>query len=190
MSKSINFIKEITKINKEQEIIETTFKDSINFSVKQFLPVELKMEFVELLISNCFSEDEDRNVKYYNPLLYEMMYGYLILKYYTNLNISSSDVTNIYNVAKQSGLIEFVKNHIDSEELLFLNECITERIDEEYSIIEREQQFGNVLSKFLNDINKSLPLMMERLKDFDPKKLDFLNEYKNILNTNKKGDLQ
>lgn len=180
----VNFMKEIKELIKDNEK-ELEFK-GIKFSVKNYLPIVDKLTILELTIQNCIQENEN-GIKFYNSAMRECMLDYLLAKYYSSLAITD-DWEKMYNILCESGLMEKVICEIPTEELDWYENNLDSRIEQEYSILERENQFGNIINNLVSKIEKQLPSLIKSLENFDPSKLEFLQQMS--ANLNKKGVVQ
>lgn len=179
------FSKIAKSLVKENKTVEF---QGIEFEVKPYLPIEEKLLILELVLENCFTEIEETGVKFYNEPIRNFMLEFFICQYYTNLDVKNDDIMKSYDLLCESGMLEFIMNEIETEELDWYEDNLESRIFEQQSVLERENQFGNILKSLLNKLEKSLPEMMKTMENFDPQKLQFLQQMS--ANLNKKGVVQ
>ena len=164
-----------------------TFNNT-EIQIKQYLPIEDKLNIIESTVSISFTPKQDNeNIKYYNTALRTIAFDYFLAKYYTDLDIpdiDEVDIYTVYDILSENNLITVIKCAIPKEELEFFNFHINKRIKEEFRCISEEKTFLNVISKFLSDINESIPGFVETMNNLDSSKFDTLREVlgmKNII---------
>lgn len=112
----VSFNKLGLKINQELKTIQFT-KDTV-IEIKQYLPIETKME----LISNVLNNTVDEN-RFYNPGLLDMNLTLQIVMYYTNINFTDKQKENspkLYDIIMSNKLYSKIEEHIPEEELDFI----------------------------------------------------------------------
>jgi len=177
-----------------------TFNNNF-IQVKQYLPIEDKLNIIESVVNLSFTEKQDNsNIKYYNTAIRIVAFDYFLAKFYTDLEIPDLDEVDIFtvydilakivfDVSKEElkrykkeeilpeyNLINNIKNIIPKDELEFLNFHINKRIKEEFRCMNEEKTFLNIISKFLGNINESIPEFVETMNNLDGEKFDTLKE--------------
>lgn len=96
--------------------------------VKQYLPIEDKLQILEMIVNNCLKED-----LIINPLEVSSNLETLLVIYYTNISFTEiqkeKNALKTYNILKEIGLIDKVKQYIPEQELQFLEESVNKIID-------------------------------------------------------------
>lgn len=109
--------------------------------IKTYLPIRDKLNIVELVSQN-------------NSLMREIMLGYCLLKYYSDVldEVSDGDidVLDIFDEYSQNGKLEEVKSQISKSEIDFLSRNIKKRVHEKTSI-------GFVVGDFLEKLIEKIP---------------------------------
>ena len=77
----VSFNKLGLKINQELKTIQFT-KDTV-IEIKQYLPIETKMELISNVLNNTVDE-----YRFYNPGVLDMNLTLQIVMYYTNINFT------------------------------------------------------------------------------------------------------
>lgn len=163
--KQVSFVKNLKELTKEPKTVK--FED-IEFEVKNYLPIIDKMAIIKLCLDNSIDED-----KKFDSAMLDMVFNYSLAKYYTNLKIED-DVPKMYDLLESTGLMDCILQNIPIKEIEFLEECIESGLEEEFLAIERENTFVNIVKKFLEDMNNSVPEMVKALEEFDPEKLSMI----------------
>lgn len=96
--------------------------------VKQYLPIEEKLQILEMIINNCLKED-----LIINPLEVSSNLETLLVIYYTNISFTETqkdkNALKTYNILREIGLIDKIKQYIPEQELRFLEESVNKIID-------------------------------------------------------------
>jgi hypothetical protein len=164
---SITTIKGFTKDVEKVKII--TFKE-IDIEVKQYLPIDAKIDLIDRIIAGSYEEIEE--AKIFNSVQYDILFTYLIAKYYTNLNLSDDKVFEMYDVLKSTGLIDDILEAIPDDEFNYIKEHLESRINEVEKGIERRTNIGYALDKFLTNFNGDLTNAVSVVEKFNPEEVD------------------
>lgn len=108
-------------LKKNQEVIVLKYND-IEFEVKQYLPIEEKLELISKVISN--SADENN---FYNAPKGHVFTTLNIIKYYTNINFTEKqleDPQKLYDLIVGNGLDILILNAIPIKEIMFIESNI------------------------------------------------------------------
>ena len=108
-------------LKKNQEVITLKYND-IEFEVKQYLPIEEKLE----LISKVISDSADEN-NFYNAPKGHVFTTLGIVEYYTNINFTEKqleDPQKLYDLIVGNGLDILILNAIPMTEIMFIESNI------------------------------------------------------------------
>ena len=125
----VSFTKLGLKANQEIKTIE---HNEQNIEVKQYLPINQKLE----LISNVINLSHDGNNNYSNPVRVDVYTALEILDFYTNINFTDKqreDPTKIYDMFKGNGLLDQIIAAIPQEEYGSVMSGIYRSIDAVYT---------------------------------------------------------
>ena len=165
----IGFTKLGLKPNNEIQIIE--FNEQ-TIEVKQYLPVEEKLE----LITNVLQSAHDEN-NFSNPIKVKVFTILEIIENYTNIGFTEKqkeNPTKIYDLLIGNGLVDIIINNIPKNEYDSLILAITETIESVYKyqnsilgLLEAITTDYNTLNFDATDIQKKLsdPNTLGLLKD-------------------------
>lgn len=168
---SITAIKGFTKdVEKVKEVV---FKE-VSIEVKQYLPIDLKIDLIDRIIDGSYEEIE--GAKIFNSVQHEILFIYLTAKYYTNLNLSDDKVFEMYDILESTGLMNAILNAIPEEELNYINEHLDSRISEIEQSIERRANIGYALDKFLTNFNGDLSNAVKVVEKFNPEEAEQLKK--------------
>ena len=151
-------------LKKNQEVIVLKHND-IEFEVKQYLPIEEKLELISKVISN--SADENN--------FYNAPKGYIftvlgIVEYYTNINFTEKqleDPQKLYDLIVGNGLDILILNAIPVKEVMFI-----------------ETNIEKVAEGFYNYRNSILGILETINQDYSNLKFDAAELQKNIADPN------
>lgn len=157
------FAKDIEKI----KVI--TFKE-INIEVKQYLSIDSKIDLIDRIVAGSYEEIEESKI--FNSVQYDILFTYLIAKYYTNLNLSDDKVFEMYDILKSTGLINSILDVIPEEDFNYIKEHLESRINEVEKGIERRTNIGYALDKFLTNFNGDLSNAINVVEKFNPEDIE------------------
>lgn len=102
-------------IKKPSEEVKSIVFNDIEIEIKQYLPIQTKLE----IIGNAINNSMDGN-RFYNKIKTEMCLELEIIYAYTNITFTDKqkeDTAKLYDMLESSGLINQVLNAIPVEEL-------------------------------------------------------------------------
>ena len=160
--KNIDFNK---SINNENTIINFNGSD---IEIVKYLSTNDKYDLIMITLQKAF----EKNI--YNPFKMDTYFDLNVIYLYTNILFNQEDredESKLYDIMKQSGLIDAVKAAIPAEELDYLKTCVYLLSE---TIIKYRNTFGSVFGSFI----EQLPDNMEKVKDIvetmDIKKIETL----------------
>ena len=116
---------------KRQENIKVATFGENEIEVKQYLPINEKLELVEFVLNN--SADQNN---FANPLKVEVFTNLAILYYYTNITFTDKqkeDAPKLFDLVEENRLIETVIAAMDETEYEIITSAISETIDAYYN---------------------------------------------------------
>lgn len=116
------------KLNQEAQTIEFNGQ---NIEVRQYLPLEDKLNLITEVVNN--SADEQN---FANPMKVQLWTALEIVFYYTNLNITDKqkeEPLKLYDMLLSSGLYEEIRRTIPIGEYLDINQSIQESVKSVYT---------------------------------------------------------
>ena len=138
----IAFTKLGLKVDKENEIINWNDQE---IEIKQYLPVNEKLELISRIINNS-AED----MKFYNVGKIEIFTTLEIIFAYTNINFTDKqkeDVCKLYDLFMSSDLMDEIFAHIPESELDWISDTVKDTIESIYS-------YQNSVMGILDSINQ------------------------------------
>ena len=159
-------------LKKNQEVAELQIDDEVVVEVKQYLPVNDKLELVSSVVNTAV---ENGNIVNYGQL--DVLFAINIVKAYTNINFTEKqleDVAKLYDLLVSSGFYEAVKNTIPTTETDYIYSLIYRTAND--IITYRNSAVG--IMEALSQDYKNLEFDAEALqkKINDPEGLSFLRE--------------
>ncbi len=146
-----------------------TFKE-IDIEVKQYLPIDSKIDLIDRIVAGSYEEIEE--AKIFNSVQYDILFTYLIAKYYTNLNLSDDKVLEMYDILKSTGLIDEILEAIPEDDFDYIKGHLESRISEVEKGIERRTNIGYALDKFLTNFNGDLTNAISVVEKFNPEDVE------------------
>lgn len=129
--------------------------------VKTYVPIEEKYGLIEMAVKN--------SVDYYkrivDKLKLEVLFSYLVVKVYTDIELNMDNVNEEYDMLESNGIIDAIFKHIPKAELDFLVEHV------ESAVVQEE--------KYLNSLFGILDAVLDKL-NFDIDKINNLVSQLNI----------
>lgn len=159
-------------LKKNQEVVELQIDDEVVVEVKQYLPVNDKLELISSVVNTAV---ENGNIVNYGQL--DVLFAINIVKAYTNINFTEKqleDVAKLYDLLVSSGFYEIVKNTIPASETDYIYSLIYRTAND--IITYRNSAVG--IMEALSQDYKNLEFDAEALqkKINDPESLSFLRE--------------
>lgn len=154
--------------------VETFVWNEQTIEVKQFLPMEEKLD----LISNIINDSVDEN-NYYNPCRIDVYKKVLILESYTNISFTEKQKENVcklYDMTYNNGLYEEVCKLIDEKDLRWIDQAVDETVK---SIYAYKNSFLGVLDVIKTDYSNMELDAMKIQEMFGEENLELL---KNVMN--------
>ena len=124
----VSFTKLGLKVNSEVKNI--TFGDQV-IEIKQYLPVNEKLELISTILNNSIDE-----MKFYNVGKINIYMTLELIYAYTNINFTDKqkeDVCKLYDVIVSSGLYEMILEEIPQSEYEYIYDTVLETIDSIYA---------------------------------------------------------
>lgn len=163
----IAFTKLGLKVDKENEIINWNDQE---IEIKQYLPVNEKLELISRIINNS-AED----MKFYNVGKIEIFTTLEIIFAYTNINFTDKqkeDVCKLYDLFMSSDLMDEIFAHIPESELDWISDTIEDTIESIYSY---QNSVMGILDAIKNDYSAlDLDASEIQKKLADPENLELL----------------
>lgn len=159
-------------LRKNQEVVELQVDDDVVVEVKQYLPINDKLELISSVVNTAV---EEGNIVNYGRL--DVLFAINIVKAYTNINFTEKqleDVAKLYDLLVSSGFYEAVKNTIPTAETDYIYSLIYKTAND--IITYRNSAVG--IMEALSQDYKNLEFDAEALqkKINDPESLSFLKE--------------
>lgn len=151
---------EIKNIDINENIIE----------VRQYLPVEEKLELISYIVN--MAHDEDYNFS--NPVKIEVFAGIGIIKYYTNITFTEKQLENpakIYDLLNSNNVINNVIAAIPSNEYDELRAGIEDTIKSIYQYQNSALGILDTIGQDYSDLNLEADTINEKLSNPDNMKL-------------------
>ena len=164
----------------EQNLIKISEikEDFSNISIKKYIPFLAKQNIIDNVLSVCTSLEEDGFIRV-NYAIKRMAIEFSICNQVSNIDMSDEDNLELYDSLKELGVVSYILNNINSNEITFIVDCVNEKIEEIYKVDNSlqyvvAQELNKLLSKipdkkgmtkFIKDIGKQLDkLDVDKLK--------------------------
>lgn len=96
----------------------------LDIEIKQYLPIEEKLELVQTVLQNALEEQG-----FFNPIKINMFLELEMVKEYTNISFTETQLNNIpklYDSLMLNGIVDMIMKNVPKSEYDFLKEGITE----------------------------------------------------------------
>lgn len=151
------------KLKQDKKVEKITYNDK-EIEVIQYLPVEDKIDLINITLQKAF----DDNI--YNQVKLDMYFHLHLVYLYSNITYTEKqreDEYKLYDSLKESGLMEEIIKLIPEKEyndlLFFLESVVSDRLE-----------YGNsaagILKSFISDMPAQAEAMQEILNNWDPNK--------------------
>lgn len=156
-------------LTKNTEIKNIDINENI-IEVKQYLPVEEKLELISYIVN--MAHDEDYNFS--NPVKVEVFAGIGIIKYYTNITFTEKQLENpakIYDLLNSNNVINNVIAAIPSNEYDEIRAGIEDTIKSIYQYQNSVLGILDTIGQDYSDLNLEADTINEKLSNPDNMKL-------------------
>ena len=156
-------------LTKNTEIKNIDINENI-IEVKQYLPVEEKLELISYIVN--MAHDEDYNFS--NPVKVEVFAGIGIIKYYTNITFTEKQLENpakIYDLLNSNNVINNVIAAIPSNEYDEIRTGIEDTIKSIYQYQNSTLGILDTIGQDYSDLNLEADTISEKLSNPDNMKL-------------------
>lgn len=156
-------------LTKNTEIKNIDINENI-IEVKQYLPVEEKLELISYIVN--MAHDEDYNFS--NPVKVEVFAGIGIIKYYTNITFTEKQLENpakIYDLLNSNNVINNVIAAIPSNEYDEIRTGIEDTIKSIYQYQNSVLGILDTIGQDYSDLNLEADTINQKLSNPDNMKL-------------------
>lgn len=156
-------------LTKNTEIKNIDINENI-IEVKQYLPVEEKLELISYIVN--MAHDEDYNFS--NPVKVEVFAGIGIIKYYTNITFTEKQLENpakIYDLLNSNNVINNVIAAIPSNEYDEIRTGIEDTIKSIYQYQNSALGILDTIGQDYSDLSLEADTINEKLSNPDNMKL-------------------
>ena len=156
-------------LTKNTEIKNIDINENI-IEVKQYLPVEEKLELISYIVN--MAHDEDYNFS--NPVKVEVFAGIGIIKYYTNITFTEKQLENpakIYDLLNSNNVINNVIAAIPSNEYDEIRTGIEDTINSIYQYQNSVLGILDTIGQDYSDLNLEADTINQKLSNPDNMKL-------------------
>lgn len=161
-----------------EKIREQKYEITTDLNIKSYIPLTEKKILIEKILDICIIEEEIKRIDF---SLKEFAYEIMLLKLYSNINIETDDIIEIYDELKYQGIINEVLNLIPDSEKEFIDYVLQKEIEQIQLV---DNSLSSVVNKQMNKLISKLPdqkgiekLIKElpkQINKLDPSKFKFL----------------
>ena len=151
------------KLKMNESIREVKIGET-KIEVKQYLPIEEKYSFLNIVLQNSLEND------IYHPIKVDMYFHLYLVYLYTNINFTDKqkeDEGKIFDTLLTNGIIDGVITTIPETEYNMLVNLLNQMIEKNEKY---KTTFAGVASKFINDLPAQADAAMKIVENFDPNK--------------------
>lgn len=150
---------------KEKKEVKTITINNVQIEVKQYLPINNKID----IITNVINNTQDQN-NFPNPVKIEVLATLELIFAYTNLSFTEKqkeDVAKLYDLLDSNGVINEIIEAIPEEEYCFLIESLDDTIDAVYSYRNSVLGILEQVSKDYSQLDLDTTNMQKAISDPD-----------------------
>lgn len=132
--------------------------------VKQYLPIEEKYSFLNIVLQNSLEND------IYHPVKVDMYFHLYLVYLYTNINFTDKqkeDESKLFDVLLTNGVIGSVIANLPKDEYDVLVSLLNQMIEKNEKY---KTTFAGVVGRFINDLPAQADAAMKIVENFDPNK--------------------
>lgn len=149
---------------KMNESVKEVQLGETKIEVKQYLPVEEKYSFLNIVLQNSLEND------IYHPVKVDMYFHLYLVYLYTNINFTDKqkeDESKLFDVLLTNGIIDGVITTIPEAEYNMLVNLLNQMIEKNEKY---RTTFAGIVGKFINDLPAQADAAMKIVENFDPNK--------------------
>ena len=151
-------------LKKKEEVKNIKIND-IDIEVKQYLPVNDKLDLIARVISGAHDENN-----FPNPIKIEVIGAIEIIMAYTNITFTDKqkeDIAKLYDILDSNGVINEVVSAIPEDEYNFLIHGIDDTIDAVYTYQNSVLGILDTVSQDYSNLNLDATEIQKKLADKD-----------------------
>ena len=149
---------------KMNESIKEVQLGETKIEVKQYLPVEEKYSFLNIVLQNSLEND------IYHPVKVDMYFHLYLVYLYTNINFTDKqkeDESKLFDVLLTNGVIGSVIANMPKDEYDVLVSLLNQMIEKNEKY---KTTFAGIIGRFINDLPAQADAAMKIVENFDPNK--------------------
>ncbi len=157
-------------------------EDYSNIIVKKYIPFLIKQNIIDNVLSVCTSLEEDGFIRV-NYAIKRMAIEFSICNQVSNIDMSDEDNLELYDSLKELGVVSYILEKIDSNEITFIIDCINEKIEEIYKV---DNSIQSIISQGLNKLLDKIPddkqlkllgkSLVKDINKLDPEKYSYITQ--------------
>lgn len=151
--------------------------EGITYEVKNYLPVEEKLEMISKIINQSIDDND-----FYNPIRVQIFTVLEVIYAYTNLSFTPKQKENpfkLYDIIISNSIFKEILNYIDNEEWIEIQEAIIKTIENIYHYRNSVMGVLENVSHDYNGLNLDATNIQQALGD--PENMAFLKDILNKL---------
>ena len=151
-------------LKKKEEVKNIKIND-IDIEVKQYLPVNDKLDLIARVINGAHDQNN-----FPNPIKIEVIGAIEIIMAYTNITFTDKqkeDISKLYDILDSNGVINQIVSVIPEDEYHFLIDGINDTIDAVYTYQNSVLGILDTVSQDYNNLNLDATEIQKKLADKD-----------------------
>lgn len=151
-------------LKKKEEVKNIKIND-IDIEVKQYLPVNDKLDLIARVINGAHDQNN-----FPNPIKIEVIGAIEIIMAYTNITFTDKqkeDISKLYDILDSNGVINQIVSVIPEDEYHFLIDGINDTIDAVYTYQNSILGILDTVSQDYNNLNLDATEIQKKLADKD-----------------------
>jgi len=153
---------------------------SLDLIIKNYLSLTEKKLLIEKILDICIIEEEIKKVDF---VLKYFAYEYMLVNFYTNIEVESEDIVEIYDELKENNIIDIIIKNLPEPELKFINNTLEKEI-EQIQLVDNSlasvvsKQLSKLVEKLPNsdEINKMIPKLSKQINKISPDSFKLLTD--------------
>lgn len=164
-------------LKKLEEVVPIEYNEQV-IEIKQYLPVQQKLE----LLSKIISQAADSS-KFYNPGQLQVFFNLELIQAYTNISFTEKqkeDFCKTFDLLEENNMISVIVHYIPEYEIKTLQDWLKESIKAIYEYNNSARAILESLQTNYNNLNFDLDAIQDKVRD--PETLSLLKEIAPLLN--------
>lgn len=143
--------------------------------VRQYLPIDDKIELINYVVDNSL----DNTTGCFSPIRTNVFFSIGVLRQYCGINFGDENVSSIYDLLEESGIIDIVMEAIPQDEMKYMEDLLNATTADISRYNNSAAGIIRSMSGDADSLGTSLDDILQKIKNREG--LEVLSEIKNVV---------